>query len=53
MGRWANISSHDNDTSVVTEYLDGKLWAYRNNGGLIVGMTNEEISDDYGRYYQI
>lgn len=44
---------NDNDTSVVTEYLDGKLWAYRNNGGLIVGMTNEEISDDYGRYYQI
>lgn len=44
---------NDNDTSVVTEYLDDKLWAYRNNGGLIVGMTNEEISDDYGRYYQI
>lgn len=44
---------NDNDTSVVTEYLDGKLWAYSNNGGLIVGMTNEEISDDYGRYYQI
>ena len=34
---------NDNDTSVVTEYLDGKLWAYRNNGGIIVGMTNEEM----------
>lgn len=42
-----------NDTSVVTEYLDGKLWAYRNRDGFVVGMTNEETRDNYGRYYQI
>ena len=42
-----------NDTTVFTEYLDGKQWAYRNTGDFIVGMTNTEVKDDYGRYYQI
>ena len=29
-----------NDTTVLTEYYDGRLWAYRQIGDFIVGMTN-------------
>lgn len=43
----------DNDTTVLTEYHDGLLWAYRHIGDYVVGMTNNEQKDDYGRYYQI
>lgn len=43
----------DNDTTVITEYVDGRLWAYRNIGNFVVGMTNYEEKDDYGKYYQI
>lgn len=43
----------ENDTTVLTEYNDGRLWAYRQIGDFVVGMTNYEGKDDYGRYYQI
>lgn len=43
----------DNDTTVITEYVDGRLWAYRSIGNFVVGMTNYEEKDDYGKYYQI
>lgn len=26
---------------------------FRNIDGLTIGMTNEELNDDYGKYYQI
>lgn len=42
----------DNDT-VITEYVDGRLWAYRHIGNFVVGMTNYEEKDDYGKYYRI
>lgn len=42
-----------NDTTVITEYNDGRLWAYRNIGDVVVGLTNYEAKDDYGKYYQI
>lgn len=42
-----------NDTTTVTEYNDGRLWAYKQIGDIIVGMTNYEESDKYGKYYQI
>ena len=29
-----------------------RLWAYRQIGDFVVGMTNYEGKDDYGRYYQ-
>ena len=41
------------DNSALIEYHDGKQWAYRNIDGLTIGMTNEELNDDYGKYYQI
>lgn len=41
------------DNSALIEYHDGKQWAYRNIEGLTIGMTNEELKDDYGKYYQI
>ena len=47
------IIAADNDTTVLTEYHDGLLWAYRHIGDYVVGMTNNEQKDDYGRYYQI
>lgn len=43
----------ENDTTVVSEYYDGHLWAYRQIGDITVGMTNYRERDDYGKYYQI
>ncbi len=42
-----------NDTTVITEYNDGRLWAYRDVGDVVVGLTSYEAKDDYGKYYQI
>ena len=42
-----------NDTTVLTEYYDGRLWAYRQIGDFIVGMTNYIENDNYGKKYQI
>ena len=38
----------ENDSTVMTEYNDGNLWAYRNVNGFIVGLTTYETQDDYG-----
>ncbi|EKJ91749.1 hypothetical protein QR305_02009 [Bacteroides finegoldii] len=43
----------ENDSTVMTEYNDGNLWAYRNANGFIVGLTAYETKDDYGKYYRI
>lgn len=43
----------ENDTTVLTEYNDGRLWAYKQIGDFVVGMTNYEEKDSYGKYYQI
>lgn len=43
----------ESDTTVMSEYLDDRLWAYRHIGDFVVGMTNYEEKDDYGKYYQI
>ena len=43
----------ENDTTVMSEYYDGRIWAYRQIGDFVVGMTNYEEKDDYGKYYQI
>ena len=39
--------------SIFTEYNDGRLWAYRETDGCVVGLTCFEELDDYGRFYQI
>lgn len=41
------------DESIFTEYNDGRLWAYRETDGCVVGLTCFEELDDYGRFYQI
>ena len=43
----------ENDTTVLTEYHDGRLWAYRQMGSFVVGMTNYVDKDGYGKNYQI
>lgn len=43
----------ENDTTVMSEYNDGRIWAYRQIGDFVVGMTNYEEKDDYGKYYQV
>lgn len=43
----------ENDTTVLVEYNDGKLWAYRQVGDYIIGMTNYVCKDGYGKNYQI
>ena len=45
--------AEENDTTVMSEYNDGHLWAYRQIGDYVVGMTNYKEKDDYGKYYQI
>ena len=42
-----------NDTTIVMEYYDGQQWAYRKINGVVVGLTNYESRDKYGKYYQI
>lgn len=43
----------ENDTTVLAEYNDGRLWAYRQTDNYIVGMTNYVDKDNYGKNYQI
>ena len=38
---------------IMTEYKDGHLWAYRQIGDFVVGMTNYNERNKYGNYYQI
>lgn len=48
-----SLICEEGDTTVVTEYNDGKQWAYRDANGFVVGISNNEAKDDYGKYYQI
>ena len=43
----------ENDTTVLTEYNDGRLWAYKQYGDYVVGMTTYLDKDGYGKNYQI
>ena len=43
----------ENDTTVLTEYNDGRLWAYKQIGDNVVGMTSYVDKDGYGKNYQI
>lgn len=43
----------ENDSTVITEYNDGKLWVYRQTNDAVVGLTCYEEKDDYGKYYQV
>lgn len=45
--------SLEDDTTVVTEYHDGKQWAYRDADNFVVGLSCNDAKDDYGKYYQI
>lgn len=48
-----DIIINDNDSTVITEYNDGKLWVYRQLDEYVVGISCYEARDDYGKYYQI
>ena len=50
---WGQTFISENDTTAITEYIDGKQWVYRNIDDLVVGMSTEEFKDDYGKYYQV
>ena len=43
----------ENDSTIMTEYNDGKFWVYRNINNFVVGLTCYEEKDDYGKYYQV
>lgn len=43
----------ENDTTIMSEYNDGRVWAYKQIGDFVVGMTNYVDKDDYGKNYQI
>lgn len=42
-----------NDSSLVTEYNNDRLWAYRNIEGITVGTASGVFKDEYDTYYQI
>lgn len=37
----------------MTEYNDGRLWAYRQIGDIVIGVTNYVEKNSYGKNYQI
>ena len=39
--------------SILTEYNDGKFWAYLNKNDFVVGLSCFEEKDDYGKYYHL
>ncbi|MCM1080245.1 MAG: hypothetical protein NC343_00655 [Muribaculum sp.] len=39
--------------TVLTEYNDGKFWAYLNKNDIVVGLSCNEDDDDYGKYYRL
>ncbi|MCM1515573.1 MAG: hypothetical protein NC080_04025 [Paraprevotella sp.] len=39
--------------SILTEYNDGKFWAYFNKNDFVVGLSCFETKDDYGKYYHL
>ena len=39
--------------SILTEYNDGKFWAYLNKNNFVVGLSCFEEKDDYGKYYHL
>ncbi|GEM_PF-3700459 len=43
----------DEGSTVMKEYIDGKLWVYRNFNDIVVGTNCSEVKDSYGKYYQI
>ncbi len=47
------ISLLEYNSDVYTEWIDGKLWAYKSDENNTVGMTVYLEKDDYGQYYQI
>lgn len=53
IGYAQNFVISDNDSTITTEYNDGKLWAYRYINGYVVGLTCYETKDNYGKYYQM
>lgn len=49
----AQTFNTENSDSVWIEYHDGIQWGYQDIDNLIVGMSNQEFKDDYGKYYQV
>ena len=45
--------SETNDSTLVTEYNNDRLWAYRNIEGITVGTASGVFKDEYDTYYQI
>lgn len=39
--------------SILTEYNDGKFWAYLNKNDYVVGLSCFEEKNDYGKYYHL
>ena len=47
------LIKEENDTTITTEYNDGRLWAFKKQSDIVVGVTNYIYKDEYGKNYQI
>lgn len=47
------ISLMEYGNDVQTEWIDGKLWVYKQDECNVVGMTAYPVKDNYGKYYQV
>lgn len=47
------IVEPENKKNFFREWHDGDEWAYIAQDGFLVGMTNQYIKDNYGKFYQI
>ena len=43
------FTAGDEDSAVMEEYIDGKLWVYRNFNDIVVGTNCSEVKDSYGK----
>ena len=48
-----SVIEPENDSTFIAEFRDGDEWAVIARHGFVVGLSNQYIRDDYGKFYQL
>ena len=48
-----SVIKPENDSTFIAEFRDGDEWAVIARHGFVVGLSNQYIRDDYGKFYQL